>query len=468
MTRRIGWRFPPTNGGRADGFNDPGMAHFHGNPLASLARETIQNSLDAKAGPGPVHMSFAIEVIEKSEALGREELAAAIGACLNEVDNSGDDEKARAMLALASRLLRRHRLPYLRVADRNTTGLHDRHWRALVKMQGASVKKRRDAGGSHGIGKYAPFAVSPLRTVFYWTRFKQGDEPLELFQGKAVLMSHKATGEGDAEGVETQGTGFYGVLDGCLELRGDAVPERVRRVENRDCRGDGTSLWIAGFQTDGNWQRRIATSVIANFFHAIECGNLSVEIEPNEELEERQLEEIDKETIPDWFDYLTPTERGGSEEDDAVAEAYQFWEIIRGGEPAAEKEDKDLGHCRLWIRVSDGLPSKVGFVRGTGMLITTQQRGLLRFRGLREFIAVCVFDAPKGNELLRRMENPQHNQFEPDRLSDDSEQRLGQAALNRVTRWIRDEIKKHAAPVLAEAATDLDELDSLNERELYS
>jgi hypothetical protein len=41
-TEEIGWRFPPTNGGRVDGFNDPGIANFNGAPLSSLARETIQ------------------------------------------------------------------------------------------------------------------------------------------------------------------------------------------------------------------------------------------------------------------------------------------------------------------------------------------------------------------------------------------------------------------------------------------
>ena len=457
MADRIGWQFPPTNGGLADGFNDSGIAHFSGNPVASLARETIQNSLDAKAGSSPVEMSFEIQEIGRSEALGRDELTATIEACLKEVDESEDDDKARAMFTQALRLLRRPRLPYLRVADRNTTGLHDRRWRALVKMQGASVKEKRGAGGSHGIGKNAPFAVSPLRTVYYWTRFGQDDSSVELFQGKAVLVSHRPAGESGVENVETQGTGFYGIVDGCRELRGEAVPQRISRVENGRGRGNGTSLWIAGFDKTGNWQRRIATSVIENFFHAIASGTLSVTIDPSEELEERQLVKIDKETISGWFDYLLPEEEQDGEEYYTVAQAYQFWEVIRRGDPVAEKEDNDLGHVRLWIQVSDGLPNKVGFVRGTGMLITTQQRGLLRFRGLRDFIAVCVFDSQKGNELLRGMENPQHNQFEPDRL-DRGEQHRGQAALKRVTRWIRSELNKHAAPPLSDTATDLDEL----------
>ncbi len=48
MIDKIGWRFPPTNGGAGDGFNDSGIAHFKGSPISSLARETIQNSLDAE------------------------------------------------------------------------------------------------------------------------------------------------------------------------------------------------------------------------------------------------------------------------------------------------------------------------------------------------------------------------------------------------------------------------------------
>ena len=63
----IGWRFPPTNGGRIDGFNDPGIAHFNGAP-SSLARETIQNSLDARANSSePVHVDF--ELIELSRVI---------------------------------------------------------------------------------------------------------------------------------------------------------------------------------------------------------------------------------------------------------------------------------------------------------------------------------------------------------------------------------------------------------------
>ena len=116
-----------------------------------------------------------------------------------------------------------------------------------------------------------------------------------------------------------------------------------------------------------------------------------------------------------------------------------FWTLSQDA-PVAEKQDSDLGHCRLWLRTAEGLPSKVAFVRRTGMLVTTQQPGLIRFPGFREFAALCVFEDPAGNELLRRMENPKHDQFESDRLPKDDRSR-GRNALKRVTDWIRNEIK---------------------------
>ena len=162
MSDDIGWRFPPTNGGRIDGFNDPGIAHFTGAPLASLARETIQNSLDARLAPDePVHVSFELIYLRPGD-IGQDELAMAINASIQTV---GDDPLASAALATAKSILS-DKIPCLRVSDRNTTGLLGAHWRALVKMQGVSHKpESKGAGGSHGIGKYAPFAVSTLRTV---------------------------------------------------------------------------------------------------------------------------------------------------------------------------------------------------------------------------------------------------------------------------------------------------------------
>ena len=462
MSESIGWNFPPTNGGEADGFNDLGMSHFKGSPLSSLSRETLQNSLDAFRSDGaPVYVSFDLVDLDPGDVCGNE-LFSAVKAC---EEAPLADDAARQSLDVARGLLESGSVPCLRISDRNTTGLLPDQWRALVKAKGVSVKPGVEgAGGQHGAGKFAPFAVSDLRTVFYWTCYDgeavgiEGE--VECFQGKSVLMSH------DGPLGETQGTGFFGVKQGCRELRGDSIPGSFRLLDS-DLQSlvKGTSLSIAGFRAQDDWRIGIASSVIENFFYAIDRKRLVVMVEPDASLVERGLIEIDSASLAGWFDYLEEhldeSEYQGEEDIGALKEARAFWGVADESADAVERTDPDLGTCRLWIKVQDGLPNKVGFVRRTGMLVTTQQRGLLRFPGYRDFAALCVFDDPGGNELLRRMENARHDQFEPDRLPE-AEREKGRKALKRITDWVRREIRRHAGPppggrstVLAELATYL-------------
>ena len=449
---KIGWNFPPTNGGREDGFNDAGIATFVGRPLQSLAREIIQNSLDARQDQDiPVHIDFEIIDLTESVDFGRDELQLALESCLQA---SNLDGKAIRTLENALQIIDQPNIPCLRVSDRNTTGLRGEHWRALVKMQGTSIKDVSGAAGSHGIGKYAPFANSPLRTVFYWTHFLENGDPKELFQGRSILLSHK-----NKDDQLTQGTGFYGYKDGCRELTGNRIPRQFRLQQgvNSNAPVPGTAIWITGFHADRDWRNRIAESVIESFFTAIQSGDLTVMVEPDPE---NDLYEINRSTLGRWFQKLLLESSDGTDnsyELNRIKEAQHFWDLVAKQQPAAEKQDPDLGHCRLWISVRDELPSKVAFVR-RGMLITTQQDGLRRFPGMQDFAAVCIFDAEVGNELLRKMENPQHDQFEPARLLEEGEIRRGKRALNRIREWIRNEIRKLAAPPRSEESNELVEL----------
>lgn len=449
----VGWYFPPTSGGREDGFNDPGIAHFNGKPLSSLARETIQNSLDArKEESKPVEVVFELTSVSP-EDIGADELAYAMDACKRQAEMDAEKSVIRALETAHTAL--QHRVGCLRVSDRNTTGLFGRNWHALIKMQGLSQKPGLEgAGGSHGIGKYAPFAVSALRAVFYWTCYLDDSGQIEKLQGKAVLMSHR-----DDNGT-TQGTGFYGIKQNCEELtRG--IPDVFRILNEAGEPIYGTSLLVTGFSEGSNWQQRIASSIIEKFFHAMPSGNLKVVVEP--ERTENPLCEIDESSLGDWFDYLmdnVASEELTEEDGSALRRARDFWRLSDGTTEPVEKQDTDLGHCKLWIRLGDNVPSRVALVRRTGMLITDQQAGLQRFPLHRPFAAICVFEDPEGNELLRRMENPQHNQFEPDRLPEEDRAR-GRRALKRIVEWIRDEVRKEAGPIEGSASTALSELNAL-------
>ena len=455
MTMNIGWNFPSTNGGREDGYNDSGIAHFTGTPLSSLARETIQNSLDAKLSESkPVELVFELKKIKPAD-IGGDELVHAVVASRWQAEHLGDSGASQA-LARAQALLGQKEVICLHVSDRNTIGLRERNWHALIKMQGLSQKEGVEgAGGSHGIGKYAPFAVSSLRTVFYWTCYEQDGEIFEKFQGKAVLMSH------DQDDFRTQGTGFYGIKEDCQALT-TPIPDFIRLHDHLGSPVRGTSLLITGFSEERNWRRRIASSVIENYFYAIDKENLKVMVEPDQDAAKAEEFEITSDTLAHWFNALESNLGDNSMDEDgsALQRARSYWEVTDGSVEPIERQDTDLGHCKLWIRVGDGLPSRVALVRRTGMLVTDQQNGLMRFPLHQGFAAVCVFEDPAGNELLRQMENPQHNKFEPDRLPEE-ERDKGHRALRRITNWIREEIRKQAGPQESSTTAVLSELAAL-------
>lgn len=444
----IGWRFPLTDGGTEHGYNDPGMAHFSGSPLGSLARETIQNSLDAKTESAErVQVVFDLVRVDGRKRLGREQLVEHIQACLP-VAESEKNRRATQELKRALELLAKEEITFLRVADYNTLGLDEARWKALVKAQGSSHKQSLVAGGSHGIGKYAPFVVSQLRTVFYWSE----SSAIKYCQGKAVLMSHDTK-----EGI-TQGTGFFGIREGCENLSGPNIPQEINDVENnRDA--PGTSLWIAGFADELGWQEQVARSVVESYFCAIAEGQLEVLIEPETGDSMFDHWQIDRGNLSDTFAGLLARQNDDGEK---LEEAYAFYQTLEDGESIIikERQDADLGYCRLWIRLGEGLPGKVGLIRKTGMLITANQYGLLRFPNLQDFAAVLRFESEAGNELLRDMENPAHDQFEPDRL-DEARKARGKRALKRVVAWVRLQLREVAAPPATGKPEDISELAHL-------
>ncbi len=220
MTNKASWEFVSTGGGRDDGINNPMIEQFSGNYNYSLAREVIQNSLDAKPEENnePVTVIFKLEEFSRNEFPGQETL-------LN-VLNAGreyykDDVKAQDFLLNAITCLKNDVIPFLKISDFNTTGLKGMDddkkggWYNLVKATGSSPKL--DGGGSFGIGKGAPFAASNLRVVFYSTL---KDDGFTKFQGIAELVSHEV--EKDIK----RGVGSFGLGQGSLTNPKD-IPEKL-------------------------------------------------------------------------------------------------------------------------------------------------------------------------------------------------------------------------------------------------
>lgn len=204
---RYAWNFPSNNHGQIFGIADSGVETFNGTPIKSLAREICQNSIDANLRNGePTHIVFRAFEIAPSAIPGFDDLEDAFSRSL-EYWSKQKSTKAKSFFQSALKLAKQPKIPCLRISDTNTTGLlgsdkeYNSPWCDLTKSQGASDKSG-SYGGSFGIGKFAPYACSTFRTVFYSTLDSKG---VTAYQGVARLTSFK-----DKKGETTQGIGFYG------------------------------------------------------------------------------------------------------------------------------------------------------------------------------------------------------------------------------------------------------------------
>lgn len=161
----------------------------------------------------------------------------------------------------------------LRISDFNTTGLlgsdeeYNSPWCNLTKSQGTSDKSGSN-GGSFGIGKFAPYACSDFRTVFYSTLDSTG---IEAYQGIARLTSFK-----DEKGTTAQGIGFYGNPKNSPAKRQYSIDHNF---QIRTAGNSGTDIYIIGFNGDTDWESKIVASILDGFLYAIYSEKLEVAVE---------------------------------------------------------------------------------------------------------------------------------------------------------------------------------------------
>lgn len=408
------WLFPSTGHGKEDGFNDSLLEYFQGDHEWYIAREVIQNAVDARLSyDAPVKVSFEKKTISISEIPGHKTLSDIMKRCFEYYPGQ---QKEEAFFNNAIELLRKDKIEMLKISDYNTVGLagsdedHSGNWYRLVRANGTSSPKGA-AGGSFGIGKGAPIAASSLRTVFYSS---MDDKGKSVFQGISRLVSHY-----DDERDVRQGAGFYGV-DGYRAIRDKKlIPEIFRRLER------GTDIYIIGYKSLG-WEERLIRSVLINFWLAILHGDLEISIAGEE------LVEINKDNLSDIIMKYD------------VVEAKQYLDAVISSTQQFEQDLKHLGKVHLYVRKEEGYPSKIMMARRPKMLV--QERP---YRALREpFAGVFLCDNDDGNRLLRELEPPTHDKWDKGRAR---EIKNGRAALNELETFIKEKLRSMGESINSES-----------------
>jgi hypothetical protein len=451
-----GWASPPDYADQWFGFNDSGIEHFTGDPYSALARETAQNTNDAKtSAEDPAILDFDLFDISPNDLPNCEEFKELLGHCAKAADE--ESKTAKSFFSNATALLAGSTIRVLAIRDRNTTGIPGpcevrTPYHSFMKSTGVSNKRDQTAGGSFGIGKNAPFALSEFRTILLRTRYRDSQGDLqELVQGKSVLMSH------DVEGTRYSNIAYWGEKDGYKPLSNDPsrLPDWMTLFpeEIDDDNQTGTAIFVIGFRKISNWDSVLVAYIVQNFFSAIiknqmicHIGQYTIDRTSLASIFQTDAVRTSVENFPnqpDQFDY-------SKHYADCILSSTKYDEM---------SEQLQLGKVKIGIEIGDELPKKVAIIRN-GMLITDTLDGLKQFTGMKNFAAVVECTTVKGNELLRRMEPPAHNDFEPDRLLEEKERKNGRTALKKLVEFVRKELRRHAATEVLETV-NLDELREL-------
>ena len=419
------WQFPRNDSNETEGPNDGGISHFTSNRLGNVIRESIQNSLDARADQDkPVRVEIGLTALSR-ESFAADSLERSLLAAASSPHN--DDAHSRQFKNGRNSLVRKlgggGGVATLRITDSNTTGANDNlsldgipsKWESLTKSTGLSVKDKPDAAGSFGLGKHAPFALTDLRTVLYSTAWETNGQLSHRFQGKTILVSHV-----DAQGIKRRKTGYLG--DIYEALSDNDVPPDFRLDK------PGLCLYLPGYEPEDGWVQTSVKTIISNFFHAIVHGGLEAEVDG---------QVVDSFTISKH----------------QVSQRTAEFIRVSQTDPVAETEIPDIGRITLRLSVSNSPGRRqMALVRDAGMMISDNPRDM-KLPGLgripphwKGFTAIIECLSEGKPSVLRESESPSHSSISIDQISDRTRRNRANNALRDLGNWCRDQIREMAEP----------------------
>lgn len=417
------WSFPLNQNGPIQGFNDQGIEYFLGNPIESLTKEIIQNSIDAglENETKPVRVVFQKFLIETKDIPQIERLKEFY---TRGIVSWKDNEPVKEFCLNALEMLNKSSIDCLRVSDFNTKGItgslvqdQTSAWFNLTKGSG-STEKVGMAGGSKGIGKNASFANSLLRLVFFSTKDIQN---IEATQGLLKMVSLKGFSL-TSESEQTLGPIYFGNEKAHSPLNHYFSLEKdfTRKTDET-----GSDIYIIGFsQKNSNWETKIIEKTLINFMYAIHSGRLEVNVQGYNLSKENYLtyieENLDKKSLKDVISMSK------------VLNSNKTLSIMHQIEEKGEFEVKVLKMNEIEAS------KKCWFIRKPWMMITTLRASYLP---VLPFTAIVLIRGEKLNEFLRKLESAKHDAWETERAGNDDKKVIAENILKTMREKIIETIK---------------------------
>lgn len=426
------------------GVNDVGIGVFKKKPYIGLTKEILQNSTDAPnpALPEgtPVKVRFELVYVDRDDIPDVERLNAAIHKCYEYYPNGDDGVKLKRIQDAADKYLSQPGMvPVLKISDYNTIGLcgvleeKGSNWSGLVRERSAT-NKTSGSSGAFGVGKFAPYTFSSLRTVFYSTKTIHGEI---AFQGKALLTTFKE------DDVLKNNIGLFADSE---SVNFDAVlsVDDIAPVFRRD--KIGTDIFVLGFEKEADWMEQSAISVIEYFFYSIFKGNLEVEIAEGDKFISINQDNLG-EMIASFYDYVEKHLK-----DDVTFQftAPLYWELLSGTHKVIKKpfifNGENMGEYELYLLTGDDVSEKkVLEMRQAGMKIREDSAFKIQMNFTGIFIATganAASSEPKDNisSFLRKCENQAHDDWAADEYPEEKE--TARKIINQIHSIVLEAVKE--------------------------
>lgn len=396
------WHFAEQLGGADIGPNEAMSENFKKNRYASLIREAIQNSLDAVDNVNaPVVVSFQFErkEIDPSRFPNFFELKEDIMGCIEFYSgNQNAKDKYLPMQKYMSQFVKpgNNTMPYLAISDYNTKGMDYQDgntncpFYAFVQSIGVTNKSSNSAGGSFGFGKAAYFGLSQISTMLVSTRTK---EERCFFEGISSLCTHTK------DGKKRTAIGFYDNNNGRpIECEKD-IPNRFLRDKGD---GSGTNFYIMGIDKGdiNSIIGEMKDAVLRNFWLSIYRKKLIVKIN-REEITSENIAGLIEKRFQDFVDTNNRATYNPRPYFDAVRFANS-----KSNSRLFERQLPRLGRVCFYTLTNKEATDRISYMRAPLMLVYAR-----KYQTNHGFYGVFVCEDNKGNELLRKMENPAHDEW---------------------------------------------------------
>jgi hypothetical protein len=418
------WSFPLNQNGPIQGFNDQGIEYFLGNPIESLAKEIIQNSIDAGIDDidRPVKVVFNMFYLKTSDLPQIDSLKEFYRKAILSWPK---DDNVVAFCERALEILNAKEIQCLRISDFNTRGItgsliqnQSSAWFNLTKGSG-STEKIGTAGGSKGIGKNASFANSQLRLVFYSTNDSEGTQAT---QGLLKLVSLKGLSSKSAN-EQTVGPIYFGNENEHTPL---ATYHSIDVGFERKSSDYGSDIFIIGFSPNSeNWDIKIIEKTLLNFMYAIHLNRLEVQV---------QGFTLSQKTYLSFLDEYKHKK--------AYKDIHSMAAVLNSPHTISTSlEIPELGNYEVKVlKMNENEASKkCWYIRKPWMMITNVKPSYLP---LLPFTSLVIIKNDKLNNYLRKLESAKHDSWEIERAGSLQNKNKAEFVLKNITQNIVEAIKR--------------------------